>query len=255
MASSDVFGDRMKAYEGRETSRRFLPMVPVCARIDGRGFSQFTRDLPKPFDTVTRNAMDQTAKYLVKETHASIGYVQSDEITLIWHYPDYTSSMIFDGKITKLTSVLAGMATAKFMISIPLNLQMRLPHFDCRVWQVPSKTEAANVVLWRAQDARRNGISSTCRSLYSAKAMHGQDQPAMLGMIAAKGVHYENDIPREYREGVYFQREAYFIPVEGEEDAQRSRVARRDMPYFGNVLNREEVIFSSARPLLRLEIS
>lgn len=245
----------MKAYEARETSRRFLPMVPVCARIDGRGFSKFTRDMEKPFSTTMRTAMDQTASYLVKETNAAIGYVQSDEITLVWHYPTHTSSMLFDGKVAKLTSVLAGMATAKFMHMMPTLYQARLPHFDARVWQVPSRTEAANVVLWRAQDARRNGISSTCRSLYSAKAMHGQDQPAMLGMIAAKGVHYENDIPREYREGVYFQREAYFIPVEGEEDAQRSRVARRDMPYFGNVLNREEVIFSSARPLLRLEIS
>lgn len=249
MASNDIFGDRMKAYEARETSRRFLPMVPVCARIDGRGFSKFTHDLPKPFDIVTRTAMDRTAAYLVKETHAAIGYVQSDEITLVWHYPDYTSSMIFDGKVTKLTSVLAGMATANFMLCLPLLLQERLPHFDCRVWQVPSKIEAANVILWRAQDAKRNGISSTCRSFYSAKEMHGWNQEGMLARIAAKGVNYEADILKEWRQGVYFRRETFWTSVAGAGDVERSRIARVDMPYFGNVINRMEVIFDGAAPL------
>ena len=250
MSSNDIFGDRMKTYEARETSRRFLPMVPVCARIDGRRFSQFTRDLPKPFDTVTRNAMDQTAKYLVKETHAAIGYVQSDEITLVWHYPDHTSSMIFDGKVAKLTSVLAGMATARFMLAMPPLMQQRLPHFDCRVWQVPSKTEAANVILWRAQDAKRNGISSTARSLCSAKALQGKDQLKMLEMIAEAGVDFEDDIPQEFRQGVYFRRETFFVQVEGAGDTQRSRIARVNMPYFGDVLNREAVIFDGATPLV-----
>jgi tRNA(His) guanylyltransferase len=45
---TDSLGDRMKSYESRESDRRFLPMVPVYARIDGRGFSSFTRGMERP---------------------------------------------------------------------------------------------------------------------------------------------------------------------------------------------------------------
>ena len=34
-------GDRMKMYERQEAGRRFLPLLPVYARIDGRSFSLF----------------------------------------------------------------------------------------------------------------------------------------------------------------------------------------------------------------------
>lgn len=34
-----TLGDRMKMYETRESKRRLLPNLPVCARIDGKCFS------------------------------------------------------------------------------------------------------------------------------------------------------------------------------------------------------------------------
>lgn len=46
----DALGDRMKAYESREADRRLIPTIPVCARIDGRNFSAFTRGMAKPYD-------------------------------------------------------------------------------------------------------------------------------------------------------------------------------------------------------------
>jgi tRNA(His) 5'-end guanylyltransferase len=141
------------------------------------------------------------------------------------------------------------MATAKFMHMMPAEYQARLPHFDARVWQVPSREEAANVILWRAQDAKRNAVSSTCRSLYSAKQMQNKDQAAMLEMITEKGVDFVAHIPKDYREGVYFRREQYYIQVEGAGDALRSRIARVEMPYFGDVINRTAVVFDGARPL------
>ena len=41
--STDALGDRMKAYERQETEQRFIPLLPIYARIDGRGFSKFTK--------------------------------------------------------------------------------------------------------------------------------------------------------------------------------------------------------------------
>lgn len=44
----ETFGDRMKTYESIETGRKFIPLLPVYARIDGRCFSKFTRDMDRP---------------------------------------------------------------------------------------------------------------------------------------------------------------------------------------------------------------
>jgi len=45
MSDKTSLGDRMKAYEKGQTPPRFMAGVPVCARIDGKTFSKFTRGL------------------------------------------------------------------------------------------------------------------------------------------------------------------------------------------------------------------
>src|ERR1700761_6891397 len=97
MDKKDDFGDRMKqVYEAPETERRFLPMLPIYARLDGRSFSRLTKDMARPYDVRMSDAMVDTTKYLVGETHALIGYTQSDEISLVWFYPSFNSGMMFD---------------------------------------------------------------------------------------------------------------------------------------------------------------
>lgn len=81
---SDSLGDRMKGYEATETDRRFVPLRPIYARIDGRSFSRFTQGMTRPFNHKMSHAMIETTKYLVEHTHATVGYTQSDEISLVW---------------------------------------------------------------------------------------------------------------------------------------------------------------------------
>ena len=78
MTTKDALGDRMKSYEAVETHRRFDSTLPVYARIDGRGFSKFTKDMNRPYDLRMTNTMIGVTKYLVDKTHAACGYVQSD---------------------------------------------------------------------------------------------------------------------------------------------------------------------------------
>src|SRR5262249_53245132 len=40
--------ERMKYYESLEAGRRLLPLVPACARVDGRNFHTFCRGLQRP---------------------------------------------------------------------------------------------------------------------------------------------------------------------------------------------------------------
>lgn len=56
-----------------------------------------------------------------------------------------------------MTSILASMATARFNALLPERLPEKagqIALFDCRVWGMPSREEAANGVLWR--DAHRS---------------------------------------------------------------------------------------------------
>lgn len=272
--SKDDLGDRVKAYEDRETGRRFLPMVPVCARIDGRTFSKFTQNMRRPYDIDMTRAMQRTVATLVEETHARIGYTQSDEISLVWLSEATNQGIFFDHKITKMTSVLAGLATAAFADALlrgplapmiyPDANKPRLPHFDCRVFQVPSKTEAANVFLWRERDATKNAVSMAARHYYSHGEMDGKTCPDMQEMLFAKGINF-NDYPAFFKRGTFVRRasvkrllaadEWLRIPEKHRPDrysmVTRTETRFLNMPPFGKVMNRVGVIFDAEEPIVQ----
>lgn len=189
----DEFGDRMKAYEAQYTNDRVVEPF-IYARLDGRGFSKFTKDMVKPFDWRMTGAMQVVTQYLVEKTQALIGYTQSDEISLAWR----GNEIMFDCKIQKLTSVLAGMASARFMkemmerqrnTSFTFNPPVeRIPHFDCRVFGLPSEEELANAFLWRVKDCRRNAISMIAQSKYSHKSLQGMSTREMIERLDRDGV-------------------------------------------------------------------
>lgn len=264
MKNTDELGDRMKDHERRETGRKFFVTLPVYARIDGRGFSKFTKGMTRPFDQRMTDAMIEVTRYLVKETHATIGYVQSDEISLVWMAADHESDIFFNGKTQKMTSVLASMAAAKMAQVIRgwAPYEDRLPNFDARVLQLPNTTEAANMFLWRALDAQKNAVSMACRAEYSSKQMHGKGQREMLEMVEAKGVNY-SAYPDAFRKGTFVRRvrvereltadELAKIPAHlqnGDVIVTRSEVSVvKNVPPFQRVANRTEFIFSGADPV------
>lgn len=261
MKDADEYGDRMKGYEAAETSRCLDPHRPIYARIDGRAFSTFTRGMERPFDARMTEAMIETTKHLVHETHARIGYTQSDEISLVWLAESPESDVFFSGKVQKIASVVASMAAAKFATVISLTWQERLPHFDARVFQLPDKMEAANVFLWRAMDARKNAISMAAQAKFSHRQLHGKGQADMLAMLAEAGIDFEA-LPASFRRGTFVRREVVTRMLTAEEleripekhrptgPVQRNHMAVIDMPPFNKVANRIEVIFDGAAPVL-----
>lgn len=258
---SKELGDRMKEYEGRETERRFLPYIPVYARLDGKGFSKFTKNMVRPFDSSMHAAMQETTRYLIKETHALIGYTQSDEISLVWATTSPKEQLMFNGKVEKYCSILAGLATAAFMRESlkywPELTLKSLPSFDCRVFQLPNRVEAANAFLWRELDATKNAISMATRTLYSTREMYKKSGPEMQEMLFQKGINF-NDYPACFKRGSFLRRvnkyvspeEMLHVPVDHRptEPVIRSVIERLDMPKFSTVKNREAVIFAQADP-------
>lgn len=262
----DDLGDRMKAYEGVEAKRRLPKDQPVVARLDGRTFSKFTRGFKKPFDSRLTMAMDRATMALVEETKAAIGYTQSDEITLIWDAAEGNSERFFGDRTQKLCSILASYCAVEFhwammeIISLSkepfarARMQVMKPHFDCRVFSVPDRGEAANALLWRCQDAKKNAVSSYTRQFVSHKTMQGLDQAGMLEAAYAAGAQDIN-LACSTGEifGRYFQRITEERTLTDEEWARipelnrpprdhtftRSRVAPLDIAYFGDVGDQE----------------
>lgn len=254
--SDDPLGDRMKRYES-EVDRRFLPTLPVIARIDGRCFSTWTRGLIKPFDPALHRAMVETTKALVEESNATIGYTQSDEISLILYQPSWRSQIFFDGRVAKLTSVLASIATAVFN-SKALGAPAQ---FDCRCWQVPNTEEAANAILWREQDATRNSVQSLARTKLSHKACHGKSTEELKTILRKEhGVDWD-DLPDWAKRGTYVRRETVERELTEEELApipeehrlegpvKRHVLVEMDMPPLAAVWNRAAVVCEGADPV------
>lgn len=210
----DALGDRMKQYEGSETNRTFIPLLPVIARLDGRSFSKLTKQLDKPFDNTFYSIMVNTAKFLLKETNADCAYVQSDEITLTWNQVEYKSQYIFNGKIFKMTSVIPSMASAFFNRQLQLAaaenskfgiLSTKFPHFDCRVFQVPNITEGANCFLWRYQDCTRNAISGISQQHFSHNELQYVSTEERIKMLEDRGIIIEKDYPPEFLYGTFIR--------------------------------------------------
>lgn len=265
----DDLGDRMKAYEAQETARRFLPGLPIYARIDGRGFSRFTRGMQRPYDARMSGAMVRATKELVEETHAAIGYVQSDEISLVW-IPAENGQGWFDGKIMKMSSVLAGLASAAFIRSLflefsleeALHLMNATPHFDARVISMPSEMEAANMLLWRNMDATKNAISMAASHYYSHKDLQGKSGSDKQEMLWQKGINF-NDYPFFFKRGTFVRRETVETMLSQEEllaiperhrptgPVIRSVVKDFDLPPLSKVQNLAGVLFRKEDAVLR----
>ncbi len=265
---NDKLGDRMKLYEDMECERRLMPLLPVLARIDGRAFHSFTRGMKRPYDDVLTSLMVDTALYLVQETNACMGYTQSDEITLAWHSTDAKSQIWFDGRVAKMTSQLAAHATLWFNRLLAARAPQyveRLPTFDARVWQVPNRTEGANVFVWREWDATKNSISMAASALYSDKELHGKNGSEKQEMLWRKGVNW-NDYPPAFKRGTYVQRRTVMKPFSAAEldklppkhearanpalTVERSEWRALELPIFTTVTNREAVIFDGATPVV-----
>src|SRR5690349_24879817 len=100
--AKDGLGDRCKAFEAAEAGRRAMRGLPLLARLDGRAFHTFTRDLARPYEPAMSRCMIETARFLVQQSNALVGYTQSDEITLAWYEP--SQSLVgyeFDGRFQK----------------------------------------------------------------------------------------------------------------------------------------------------------
>jgi len=267
-------GDRMKWYE-RQYAKDLMPLIPICARMDGRAFHTFTKGLGRPYDQRLTALMVATTKYLVETAGAVVGYVQSDEISLVWYVEDFDSEVFFGGDHSKMVSILASKTTAYFNKKLAQYMPEKAeqyadrddsPEFDARVWSVPTQWEATNYLIWREQDATRNSITMAAQAYYSHNELHKKSSSEKHEMLYKKGVNW-NDYPDGFKRGTYVQKRTTERPFTIQEidklpakhaarnnpalTIKRQEVAIRSLPPLAKVVNRSEVIFDGAEPQLK----
>ncbi len=235
-----------------EAGRRALRGLPLIARLDGRAFHTFTRNLSRPYDQGMSFAMIETTRYLVQEMIALVGYTQSDEITLAWYEPSQSDTdYAFDGRFQKLASVLAGMASARFCQLVARHLPTKVnetPHFDCRVWQVPTLQDAADVFVWREDDATKNSISMAASAHYTDAELDRKNSSDKQEMLWQKGVNW-NDYPTFFKRGTYVQRRTVDRTLTAEE---RERIPEAHRPAADTVVKRTHVLEVDLPPVRRI---
>lgn len=270
--NKDIFGDRMKFYENQTCGIKMMPRIPVVARLDGKGFSKFTKGLKRPYDERLSALMVETTKYLVKETNANCGYTQSDEITLMWYTDKIDSSIYFDGRLFKMISDLAAMASVFFNRELAKYLPEKadkMPRFDSRVYNVPTLDEAVNSFLWREQDATKNSISMAAQAFYSHSQLMNKNGAEKQEMLFEKGVNW-NDYPSFFKRGTYVQRKRVVTPFTIEEIerlpekhnarkdpnfcVERWIVDKVDLPPLSKIENKIDVIIWGQDPIKKSSV-
>ena len=195
----------------------------IIAHIDGRSFSKMIKNkFQKPFDVNFIDMMNKTAQYLcqmVQGTH--LAYVQSDEITLIIKKNTEDSDVFFGGRLCKMQSIIASLATAKFnQLMILYNMEYHpninplntientaLCQFDCKIWDVDNANDAMAWLLFRNIDCTRNSKQQTCQTYLSHKELmskHTDEQVALL--LEKKGINW-SELPDGQKYGRLIQKQ------------------------------------------------
>ena len=210
----DDLDTKMRVFE-TAADMRVLPGLYMVARIDGRSFTRLTKEthhFEAPYDLRFRDYMVATVEHLMQCGFRVVyGYTQSDEISLLFHQEE----SVFERKMRKYNSILAGEASAKFSL-----LLGDLAAFDCRISQLPTEDLVVDYFRWRSEDAHRNALNSHCYWMlrkqgqtaeHATRAMLRLSVAAKNELLFQNGINF-NDLPNWQKRGIGLYWESYEKP-------------------------------------------
>jgi len=214
-------GTRMKSYERDE---KVPANEPFIMRLDGKNFSSFTKGFQKPFDKRMTDAMIATMNNLINFTHCVTGFCCSDEITLVFPANDINKNHLYDGRKTKLNTIVSSKCSVCFnknirkqFTDLAENEKMNYTSeflqkieesecvFDSRIITFPDGMdyEIVNNILWRSvYDCHRNAVSTYARHIIGHKNTMNKTGEEMIKIMKNTGVDWE-DVPYYFKYGVY----------------------------------------------------
>lgn len=190
--SPESLGDRFSKYESEY--RTYLDETKYTViRLDGRGFSKFTKSFNEPFDDNFITCMNEATKALFKTfQNTEYGYCQSDEITIILRpVNNENEELPFKGRTDKILSLASSSVTGEFirqmfvtkLFNIDYLFNGKLPEFDARYFQVDTIQEAINALIARQNDCYRNAVSSIGQYHFSHNELKNKNIDQVTEMI------------------------------------------------------------------------
>ena len=199
--------DKCQYYRGL-TDYRLLPNRDILVMLDGRSFSKLIKNnFKKPFDDDFIDMMNKTAQFLCENVQGcKFAYTQSDEISLlITDYDTPETDTLFGGRICKIQSILASLATSEFNRQfilyniyhadkmdigagdcVDIIKKMKMAQFDCKVWTVPNQNDAFAWFLYRQLDCVKNSKQQTAQTYLPHKQLVGRNTDEQIQMVAEK---------------------------------------------------------------------
>ena len=258
----DEVATKIKSHEG-QFDPLLTPGLPFVVRLDGCSFKNYTNGLTKPFDSRLALAMILTMNSLMHHTGAVTGFTQSDEITLLFPGDTNVLHLPFNGRLSKIVSVFAGLASAKFnhyMQSfdyadrserVKTRIKSGGAFFDARAFSLPDPISAMEAILWRHKfDCRRNAIHTLGIAHFSHKQLQNCSLAQVMELLRSeRGIEVFRDIPKVYLFGTFAKRTLvsvpYHNPKTGESgDILRSRLENRIFDWRGSNEEKTHMVFA-----------
>lgn len=259
---ADIISEKIKACEA-EFDQKLHPGMPFIVRLDGCTFRNYTSGMTRPFDPRLTLSMMSTMNDLVENTGAIFGFTQSDEISLVFRPDPILNNYPYNGRVSKIQSVYAGMASTKFnhyMRSLPWDdtpervkerVMSSSAWFDARCFSVPDHTTAMEAIFWRHKyDCRRNAIHTVAISQFDPKSLHGMSLSQLIELLEdEKHIRIFSDIPKTFLYGIFAKKMPVSVsftnPVTGESGiVLRSRLQNRVFDMRGSSEERTEMVMS-----------
>lgn len=232
--------EKMKALE--KEYRQYLPKKSFAViRVDGKGFSKYTKNLQKPFDGEFTEDMRATARYLCENIDgALLAYTQSDEISVIFSdLAGENTEWWFGGQVLKIASISAALATAKFNSN---RLGSDLAVFDARVHRLDGLQDVEQYLDWRQSDAIKNSVSMLASHHFPHRQLEGKSTHERIRMLSLEKEVAWSALAPCFREGSLVNREVQDKKIvymhngrQNSVEVQRKKWVVSDAPRFSEV--------------------
>lgn len=230
------YENRMREFEDCQESY-LLPETYIVARLDGRGFSSLTQEMgcKKPFDENFFDIMSKIIEKIIKDSGFNIiyGYLESDEISLLFKPKIYN----FGRRLNKYITILSSLSSSIFTKETNI-----ICSFDCRISQLPSVQLVCDYFQWRQLDATRNCLNSYAYYILREnlskkecnKVLYKMNASDLNDLLFRKGINF-NDIACWQKRGCAF----YWKEIEKEGQDPRTgenKIVKRKILFKDNDL-------------------
>lgn len=211
--------------------------------------------------------MVKTCIQLLTTFNPSTVFTCSDEITLIFPSVNEINDdknekrvLMFSGRVQKIASLAAGLASVTFDRSIREecqddktildHLEKSIPYFDARVHNVESEKVALENVIWRSDhDFRRNSVSMCAFEHFSKKELFKVSTKEMINKLKEIGFMWD-DLPPRFKYGTFIKRENYEKEVEIKGELIKAvRTRPVELSFRINKLSDENINFLMSKTL------